>query len=194
MNCKESVYSILIVSAAERFNSSLQELLDGYRFSPICFESSIGGARRMLLERDFDFIWINSPLPDDAGLRFSIDACHEKSSVALLFVRAEFYTAAYSKVGEHGVYVLAKPTSRAAVLQAIDWMIVTRERLRKLEKKTMSIDEKMQEIRLVNRAKCLLIEQLKMTEAEAHRYIEKRAMDSCLPKKAIAQEIVRTYT
>ena len=193
MNCKESVYSILIVSAADRFNASLRELLDGYRFSPVCFENSVSGARRVLLEREFDFIWINSPLPDDTGLRFAIDACHEKSNIALLFVRAELYTATYSKVAEHGVYVLAKPTSRAAVLQAADWMIATRERLKKFEKKTMSIDEKMQEIRLINRAKCLLIEQLKMTEAEAHRYIEKRAMDSCTPKKAIAQDIIRTY-
>lgn len=32
-----------------------------------------------------------------------------------------------------------------------------------------------------------------MTEEQAHKYIEKQAMDSRLPKAEIAAEIVRTY-
>ncbi|HBK03882.1 MAG TPA: antitermination regulator, partial [Clostridiales bacterium] len=39
-----------------------------------------------------------------------------------------------------------------------------------------------------------LIEQLKMTEAEAHRHIEKQAMDRCSSKKDIALAIIHTYT
>ena len=51
----------------------------------------------------------------------------------------------------------------------------------------------MEEIRLVNRAKWILIEQLKMTEAEAHRFIEKQAMDRCSAKREIALGIIKTY-
>ena len=51
----------------------------------------------------------------------------------------------------------------------------------------------MVEIRIVNRAKCLLIEQLKMTEEEAHRYIEKQAMDRCVTKRTVAENILSTY-
>ena len=51
----------------------------------------------------------------------------------------------------------------------------------------------MQEIRIVNRAKWLLITELKMTETDAHRYIEKQAMDRCVSKKEIAEEIIKTY-
>ena len=68
-----------------------------------------------------------------------------------------------------------------------------RERIRKTEKKTLSIEEKMNEIRTVNRAKWLLISELKMTEPEAHRYIEKQAMDRCVPKSLVAEEIIKTY-
>ena len=73
-------------------------------------------------------------------------------------------------------------------------MAAARERLRSLEKKTISIEDKMEEIRLVNRAKWILIEQLKMTESEAHRHIEKQAMDRCVYKKEIAFGIINTYT
>ena len=57
----------------------------------------------------------------------------------------------------------------------------------------MSIEDKMKEIRTVNRAKWLLIDQLKMTEADAHHYIEKQAMDLRLTKKQVAKHILRTY-
>ena len=62
-----------------------------------------------------------------------------------------------------------------------------------MEKKNASVDEKIEEIRIVNRAKCLLIEQLKMTESEAHRYIEKQAMDRCVTRRVIAENIILTY-
>ena len=53
---------------------------------------------------------------------------------------------------------------------------------------------KMQEIRQVNRAKWLLIENLKMTETDAHHYIEKQAMDRCVSRREIAMGIIKIYT
>ena len=57
--------------------------------------------------------------------------------------------------------------------------------MRKLEVKTSSIEDKMKEIRLVNRAKWILIDESKMTEADAHRYIEKQAMDNCITRREV---------
>ena len=77
---------------------------------------------------------------------------------------------------------------------ALDWLASARERLRKFEKKTLSIEEKMAEIRLVNKAKWLLIGELHMDEPDAHRYIEKQAMDRCISRREIAEEIIKTYS
>jgi response regulator NasT len=52
----------------------------------------------------------------------------------------------------------------------------------------------MEEIRIVNRAKWLLISEIKMDEPNAHRYIEKQAMDRCVSKREIAEEIIQTYS
>ena len=54
----------------------------------------------------------------------------------------------------------------------------------------MSLEEKMEEIRLVNRAKWLLIERRGMDEPTAHRYIEKLAMDRCVTRRVIAEAIL----
>lgn len=80
------------------------------------------------------------------------------------------------------------------MLTALEWLSSARERLRKFEKKSLSIEEKMEEIRIVNRAKWLLISELKMDEPTAHRFIEKQAMDRCITKRKVAEEIIKTYT
>ena len=52
----------------------------------------------------------------------------------------------------------------------------------------------MEEIRVVNRAKWMLISKCGMTEEDAHRFIEKQAMDRCVPKKEIAETIISKYS
>ena len=88
---------------------------------------------------------------------------------------------------------MQKPVSKSLFQTAAGWLISAREMIRKTEKQTTSIEEKMNEIRLVNRAKWLLISELKMTEPDAHRYIEKQAMDRCVSKRQAAEEIIKTY-
>ena len=46
----------------------------------------------------------------------------------------------------------------------------------------------------VSKAKWLLISELHMSESDAHRYIEKQAMDRCISKRIVAEEIIKTYT
>ena len=62
-----------------------------------------------------------------------------------------------------------------------------------MEKKSVSLQDKMDEIKLVNRAKWILITHLDMTENVAHRYIEKQAMDRCVTRRSVAEDILRTY-
>ena len=63
--------------------------------------------------------------------------------------------------------------------------------MHKLETKTLSVEEKMEEIRLVSRAKLLLVEKKNMTEDEAHRYIGKEAMDHGVSRKKIAEALLK---
>ena len=112
----------------------------------------------------------------------------------LLLVKRDIHSDIHDKVAEYGVFTLPKPTSKPTLLQALSWMESSRERLRQLEKKSLSIEKKMAEIRLVNKAKWFLISELSMSEPEAHRYIEKQAMDRCVTRRSIAEEIIRTYS
>ena len=193
MSLEKRVYSVLVVSAAENFNTVLGELLPEAKYHPVHTVSNISSAKRVIAERQFDFVIVNSPLPDDIGARFAIDAAGKSDCVALLLVKSELHAEIHDKVAPHGVFTLPKPTSKPTLIIALGWMESARERLRKSQQKSLSIEEKMEEIRIVNRAKWLLISELKMAEPDAHRYIEKQAMDRCVSKREVAEEIIKTY-
>ena len=194
MSLRERVYSILIVSATDKFTSAFADLLPETRYYPVHTAASVSAAKRILAEKTFDFVIINAPLPDDIGTRFAIDTCTSKQSAVLLLVKSDIHADIHDKVVEYGVFTLPKPTSKPTLIHALRWMESSRERLRQFEKKSLSIKEKMAEIRIVNKAKWILISELKMNEPDAHRYIEKQAMDRCITKQIIAEEIIKTYT
>ena len=189
----ERRYSVLAVSASLKFVETLRTLLPEGRYGPVTVLHDTAAARRALAENSYDLVLINTPLPDEFGTRLALDACESSSAGVLLLVKAEHCLDIEAQVSAHGVLTLAKPTSAQLFAQTLRLLCITRERLRGMEKKAVTLQEKMEEIRLVNRAKWLLIEELKMTEQEAHRYIEKRAMDRCVTRRAVAEQILSTY-
>lgn len=68
-----------------------------------------------------------------------------------------------------------------------------RVRLRRLESQANTLQRKLDDSKLVSRAKLLLVSRLKMSEQEAHKYIEKTAMDSSTSRREVAISIIRTY-
>lgn len=193
MDFAQHSYKVLIVSSSDKFVRPMLDMLPEKMFEPIETASDVAQARRKLLEREFDIVIINSPLRDEFGTKLALDICQKSSAGVLLFVKAEHYSDITSKVMQYGVLTISKPTSPSMIMQSVQMLCSTRERLRIMEKKNASVEEKIEEIRIVNRAKCLLIEQLKMTEPEAHRYIEKQAMDRCVTRRKIAENIILIY-
>lgn len=190
---QERTYSVLVVSASAAFDRTVSDLLPRNDFFPVNMVKSCGEARRALLDKEYDIVLINAPLQDDFGMRLAIDVCSTSHAGVLLCVKSALYNDVYSKVTPHGVLTLSKPTSLPMITHSLRVLCALRERLRKLEAKQQSVEERMEEIRLVNRAKWLLIQCLNMTEAQAHRYIEKQSMDTCVSKREVAQDIIKTY-
>ena len=190
---QERTYSVLIVTASDSFTAKIMPLLPVTDYWPVTTVHSVGEARRRIAEASFDIVLINSPLPDDFGMQLAVDICTGSGAGVLLLVKAEHYPDLSARLSPQGILLLQKPTSPQLILQSLQLLCGTRERLRKMEQKTASIEEKMMEIRTVNRAKWLLIDQAGMTEAEAHRFIEKQAMDRCVTRRAVADQIIARY-
>lgn len=89
--------------------------------------------------------------------------------------------------------MVPKPVSRAFFYQALKLVEASRRRMLGLRTENLRLQDKVEEIRFVNRAKFVLMERLNMTEQQAHRYIEKQAMDMRLTRREVAQGILSTY-
>ena len=190
---QERTYSVLIVTASDSFTEKIMPLLPVTDYWPVTTAHSNSEARRKILETAFDIVLINAPLPDDFGMRLAIDICTGSGAGVLLMVRSDQFDDVYARVVGYGVLTLSRPTSVQMVAQNLRILCATRERMRRMEEKQTAVEEKIEEIRLVNRAKWLLIECLGMTEPEAHRYIEKQSMDRRISKREAAETVIRTY-
>lgn len=187
-------YSVLLVSSSEKTASSLTSLLKESGHSPVEHVKSVSAAKRAMIDRTYDFVIINSPVANDPAVRLATDACDNKTSVVLMLVKAENEEEIIEKTCAFGVLTLPKPTNSQMIITALRWMASIRERLCSYETRTLSLEDKMAQIRTVNRAKLLLIEKLDMTEDQAHHYIERHAMDECISKLECAEEIIRKYS
>ena len=190
---QEQTASVMIVSTTDKALGFFQKILPKDQFYPLTWVHSAGEAQRELINRSVDIVVINAPLTDEMGTELAIELAHSNSCGVMMMVKNDVYEQVSYKVEEYGVLTLPRPCTAQQAFQTMKLLLATQQRLRALEQKTASLEEKMKEIRLVNRAKGLPMDNLKFTEQEAHRYIEKAAMDNCKKKAEIAQNIINTY-
>ena len=192
MSLVERRYKLLLVSSGDKFIREAEALLqsDQYRTEK---SGSASDARCKLLENSYDMVIVNAPLSDESGSRLCIDASQNNGTIAALFSSNDSFAEVYAKISVHGVFVIQKPTSKQLMSQALSLMICARERLRTAEKKADKAQNRLDAIRIVNKAKWLLIENEGMSEEEAHKYVEKAAMDAGIAKKLAAQLIIDNY-
>lgn len=185
-------YRVLVACSADKISDFISDILPPANYDPILRAEDAGQVRRMLLSTTVDMVIINAPLPDEFGVELALDLAQSPMGV-MLMVKNELYDQVCSKVEDSGVLTLGKPMSRQGFYSAVKLLTAMSARLIRMEKQQKTLQEKMADIRMVNRAKWLLIENLHMTEKDAHYYIEKQAMDTRLSRREIAESIIRSY-
>ncbi len=194
MRQTEAEFRVLVVSSSQKVVDYLAALLAGPPFVAAGRAASAGEARRALVDAAYDLVLINTPLPDEFGSQLAVDVAQQYPAVGVvLFTSAEAYEQVTAGVEGAGVLTLARPGTHQSIYQAVRLAAAACQKVRVVAARAQSLEEKMAEIRVVNRAKWLLVEQLHMTEPEAHRYIEKTAMDRCVKRREIAEGIIQTY-
>ena len=184
--------SVLVVSGSEHSRETLAEVFASSRYAPVTTRGSAAEARRLVLDTPFSLVFINTPLPDETGSQLALDLSNSRSCCVALLVPGDSFDLVNEQVEDAGVLTLSKPCTAQQLRQAAAMMSATRFKLADLEQKTATLEEKMEEIRLVNRAKWMLIERRGMDEATAHRYIEKLAMDARQTRRLVAQTLIRS--
>lgn len=155
--------------------------------------SSGSEARRLLGEREFRLVIIAAPLPDEFGRELALYAAETTASGVLLVVAAPQAAEVAAGVEEYGVAVTASPMNRQAVAQAVRLLRAGSRRVARLREENRGLRQRLEDMRLVSRAKCALIQYGGYTEEEAHHTIERRAMDRRISRRQAALEILEGY-
>jgi len=115
------------------------------------------------------------------------------SGEVVILVKEEKFSETLIRQAEYGIITVSKPIQPTAFWQALKLAEAIYRRVELLRADNKKLQQKLDDIKLIDRAKLLLISRLNMTEPEAHRYIERQAMDRRQTKREIAAGIIGTY-
>lgn len=182
-------HSVLLVSRDSKIVSQISAFLVPPLFE-LTTTSDFNEARRMATERSFNIIIADSG--DGYDTDFAINIADSYSTILLLVPNEHFDEISY-RVEGYGILTITKPFEPFYLYNMMKIAIAVQYKVQVLSSQTTKLKVKMEEIKLVNRAKMLLMSNMNMSEQEAHRYIEKEAMDRGMKRTAISEEIIKTY-
>ena len=182
-------HSVLLVSRDSKIVSQISAFLVPPLFE-LTTTSDFNEARRLATERSFNIIIADSG--DGYDTDFAINVADSYSTILLLVPNEHFDEISY-RVEGYGILTITKPFEPFYLYNMMKIAIAVQYKVQVLSSQTTKLKVKMEEIKQVNRAKMLLMQNMKMTEQEAHRYIEKEAMDRGMKKTVISEEIIKTY-
>jgi len=180
--------SILIVSDSGNFDSVVKRSLKG--FITIDTRKSGALARRCILERDYDIVVIKSPLPDETGEALAIDVAEKSDASVMIVIPQEFFEEIAEKVTDYGVFVISELSFRNYTDKSVRFLIAMQNRVIRFKQKLIKAEEKTEEVRIVSKAKLLLMEKKHMSEDDAHRFIGKVAMNNGISRRKAAEMIL----
>ena len=183
----------LLVSGSDKGREFLLQLLRDEDCQPVTPAASGDEPRRLITQCDFDLVLINAPAAGEKGPSLAFFAVENTSAAVILLIKSEIADETAAQVEAEGVLVLAKPFGRAMFSQTLRLGLAARRRMLGLRNENIQLQKKIEEIRIVDRAKCVLMEVLSLSEPQAHRYLEKEAMDRRITRREVAEQVLRTY-
>jgi len=183
----------LIVSSSEKDINLFTGFLKAASVPQVASSQSCDSARRLILKQDFDLIIVDSPLEDESGESFSRDAAAKGVSQVILLVKNESFDSVSAACEEDGVLIITKPVDKSILWSALSLAKSVQNRVKRIQAENAQLKQKIEDLRVIDRAKWILISSMKMSEQEAHRYIEKQAMDMRSSRRTVAEGILKRY-
>ena len=183
----------MIVSADPEAAAAIEQAAGIEGFGSVAVISAGSEARRLLGGGLVpDMIIISTPLDDEFGQELAETAAEETSAGIILICHGEIADELADRLSDYGVTVLARPVSWEALSRNIRLISANLSRMTGV-KESPEVLGRTEEIRTISRAKAALMKYLGFTEPQAHRYIEKQAMNNRQTRREVAEHILAQY-
>ena len=189
----KDLFSVLVLSARRELADDVAGCLDNGIFEPPrpCTDHADG--RRRMLQHPCDMVIIDASLPKCDICELALDMSENHGAAVIVIAGTEVYDQIRYRLERDGILTLAKPYTADSLESGISLSLAAHRRVLAMEEENRRLSFKLEELRLVNRAKWALHENLGMDEPAAHRYIEKNAMNNRTTRYAVAQKILKEY-
>lgn len=184
---------VFVISSNENFHRYVRENLPDGDYRLIGGAMSCTEARQKMIGRAAPVIVINIPLSDESGTELASDLAENTASAVIAVVKHEQEGELRQHLEPFGVFVLGRPFPHSSFHQAMYDAASACARMQTVAAENQRLQTKLLDLRIINRAKWVLIQYLGMTEEQAHKYIEQQAMNLRIPKRTAAENILKTY-
>src|ERR671918_1527252 len=190
MATQEASPKVLIAEDEAIIRLDLKEMLEEEGFDVVGEASDGEAAIRLARERDPDLVIMDIKMPGLDGLTAAERVVSEGLAAVLIltaFSQRDLVQRA-AKAGAIGY--LVKPFQKSDLVPAIEVALARHAELQAVKKETVDLTEQLETRKAVDRAKGKLMDQEGLSEAQAFRAIQKKAMDERRSMKAVAEEIL----
>lgn len=185
--------SVLLVCKQKEVIRGLTDILRPLNFELIDSAISASEGRRKLQEIEYDLVIVNTPLGDEFGVEFAMDIIETFMVGVILIVKGELVEHVEQKLADTMAFVVQKPINRQLLIQNIRFVRQSRDKMMRLQNQNNQLKAKIDDMGIVYRGKLCLMGNLNMTEEQAHRYIQKKAMDMRTSPRNVAEKIIKNY-
>ena len=184
---------VLIISGSKKTTECIREFLACEDDLSITISTHAAHARRLFMTAAYDFIIINYPLPDEADYRLVLDMNVKNNASILLLVHHEKLKSIEDRMQKAGIMTVGKPIHQHTLFQLLKFAILTQRKQKQHQKDEQLWKQRLQETKVIQQAKCLLLEHEHMNEQQAHKNLEKKAMNARLTRLQLAKAVIRKY-
>ena len=184
---------VLIVSNTDFAKIVLTENSNDILNFQITASSEFEASKKLVSSNNYGIIIIDSPINNSLCEDFALYSAMNSLSGIIMLVDSIDFDKLSQSLAEYGIMVIQKPINPTLFTQSLLLAKSTSKRLDLYKKENIKLKNKINEIRITDRAKAVLIKYLHFSEPQAHRFIEKQAMDLRVTKAEVAQNILKTY-
>jgi response regulator NasT len=138
-----------------------------------------------------DVILMDIKMPEMDGLTAAKEI--NRSRPRLIIILTAYYDAEFlERANQAGVFgYLVKPVTEQDLVPAIVTALARYEKEKQQEQTVMKLEQTLADRKLIERAKGVIMQQWRITEAEAYRRLQKESQDKRVPMAELARNILK---
>ncbi|QDT63847.1 ANTAR domain-containing response regulator [Calycomorphotria hydatis] len=141
-----------------------------------------------------DVVLTSVDLPDKNGLDVLIDVGKQKAIPAIVITPERSLVIVEKALEDHVMAYMVEPVEIEEIAPTIHLVLKRFEQLQQLEQEADSLKQALEQRKVIERAKGILMASEELNEAEAHRELQKRAKDSRRKLVDVANDIIESVS